>query len=237
MQAVVLGISGSPIPDSNTDRAVQHVLKATGLPSEFIKLSDLNMQPCRACLGCVENNQCVVQDDAQALAEKFRQAKAFVLGAYTPYSSLDARTKTFMERMYCLRHEAGLNRGKIGAAVITTACPPDAPGMPPAAQTATTQLAIWMMEEGITNLGAMVLLGNLPCIRCGHGDRCEMSGVKMLHGPTATVSSLGVRQFDANAEMLQNAEALGQKIRTAVGAWPLDKPLTPQQAEPAVPGV
>ena len=216
MEAVVLGISGSPIPNSNTDRAVQRVLKATGLPAEFIKLSDLEMEPCRACLGCIQTNQCVVEDDAKPLAEKFRRAKAFVLGAYTPYSSLDARTKMFMERMYCLRHKEGLNRGKIGAAVITTACSPEMSQMPPASQTATSQIAFWMMEEGMTNLGAMVLLGNLPCIRCGHGDNCQMSGVKMLHGPAATVESVGVRTFDADAQMVHHADELGRQIREAV---------------------
>jgi multimeric flavodoxin WrbA len=220
MDPVVLGISGSPIPNSNTDRAVQHILKATGLSWEFIKLSDLNMQPCRGCLGCVENNQCVIHDDAQPLAEKFRRAKAFVVGGFTSYCSLDARTKMFMERMYCLRHQAGLNRGKIGAAVITTACPPEVPGMPPAAQTATSQIAFWMMEEAMTNLGTLVLLGNAPCIRCGHGDSCEMSGVKMVFGPAATVQSLGVRQFDGDAMMLQSAQMLGQKIREAVDEIP-----------------
>ena len=114
MAATILGISGSPILDSNTDRAVRLILESTGLPVEFIKLSDLSFEPCRACLGCVKTNECVVKDDAPKLAHKFHEARAFVLGGYTPYSSLDARTKAFMERMYCLRHLTGLNRGKIG---------------------------------------------------------------------------------------------------------------------------
>ncbi|NQU09405.1 flavodoxin family protein [bacterium] len=212
----VLGISGSPIPNSNTDRAVRAILEHTGLATAFIKLSDLQMEPCRACLGCVKTNECVVQDDARDLAHRFRDAKAFVVGAYTPYSSLDARTKTFMERMYCLRHQTGLNRGKIGAAVITTACDPAKDGLPPAAQTATTQLGVWMMEEGMVNLGAMVLLGNVPCIKCGHGDDCAMSGVKMLHGGEATVSSVGVQRFEEDPAAVAAARDLGQQIREAV---------------------
>ena len=123
MTAQVLGISGSPVRNSNTDRAVRHVLEHTGLETEFVKLSSLSFEPCRACLGCKENNTCVVKDDARDLAMRFRDASAFVIGAYTPYSSLDARTKMFMERMYCLRHQTGLNAGKIGASVITTAVP------------------------------------------------------------------------------------------------------------------
>jgi multimeric flavodoxin WrbA len=216
MAVEVLGISGSPIPDSNTDRAVKCALEATGLSTAFVKLSDLRMEPCRACLGCKDTNVCVVQDDTQALAEQFRGAKAFVLGAYTPYSSLDARTKMFMERMYCLRHQTGLNRGKIGASVITTACPPEVPGMPPAYETANTQIGIWMMEEGMNNLGSMVVLGNVPCIKCGYGDQCEMSGIKMLGGAEATVASFGVHRFEASDALQQNARELGKKVREAV---------------------
>jgi multimeric flavodoxin WrbA len=218
MPARILGISGSPIPDSNTDQAVRQVLDASGLEAEFVKLSTLRMEPCRACLGCKESNVCVVDDDSRPLAEKFRDADAFVLGAFTPYSSLDGRSKTFMERMYCLRHQTGLNAGKVGAAVITTACPPGAEELPPAAKTATSQVAFWMMEEGMTHVGTMVVLGNVPCIRCGHGDDCAMSGIGMLFGEEATVESVGVNRFEDDVTNIESAMALGRAIREAVDA-------------------
>lgn len=46
MQSQILGISGSPIKDSNTDRLVQTVLRSSGLEAEFIKLSSINVRPC-----------------------------------------------------------------------------------------------------------------------------------------------------------------------------------------------
>jgi len=216
MAAQVLGISGSPIPNSNTDRAVQLILEHTGLETEFVKLSTVQLEACRACLGCVETNRCVVEDDGPALAEKFRAATGFVLGGFTPYSSLDARTKAFMERMYCLRHQTGLNRGKLGVSVITTACPPGMEGLPPAAETAAGQIAVWMMEEGMTDVGSLILLGNVPCIRCGHGDQCEMSGIRMLGGPDGTVESVGVQTLEGDAELLGTAQQLGRKLGDAV---------------------
>jgi multimeric flavodoxin WrbA len=218
MEAQVLGISGSPIPNSNTDRAVKLILQHTGLRADFVKLSELEISPCRACLGCVESNECVVQDDGYDLAARFREAPAFVLGAFTPYSSLDARTKAFMERMYCFRHRTGGNAGKFAASVITTACPPGAEGAPPAAETAASQIRFWMMEEGITDLGSMVVMGNVPCIRCGHGDDCPVSGVKMLHGPDATVASIGVNTLENDPLALDAAKQLADKIRQAVQA-------------------
>ena len=216
MPARILGISGSPIPDSNTDRGVRYILEASGLESEFIKLSNLDFGPCEACLGCVETNECVVEDDARELALKFREADAFVLGGFTPYSSLDARSKAFMERMYCLRHQEGLNWGKVGASVITTACKPGVEGLPHAAEIATSQIAFWMMEEGMVNLGTLTILGNVPCIRCGHGDDCKMSGIKMLSGREATVESVGVHTFEVDETLLHQARELGAKIREAV---------------------
>jgi hypothetical protein len=121
-----------------------------------------------------------------------------------------------MERMYCHRHRIGGNARKFGVAVITTACPPGVQGMPPAAETATSQIGYWMMEEGMTNLGTMVIQGNAPCIRCGYGDDCSFSGIKMLFGPEATVASVGVKTFDGDAAMLGAAEELAKKLREAV---------------------
>lgn len=216
MRVQVLGISGSPVPNSNTDRAVRHILENTGLETEFIKLSTLELVPCRACLCCTDSNECPVNDDGKRLARQFAGADAFVLGAFTPYGSLDARTKTFMERMYCLRHKKGLNKGKLGVTVITTATPDNNPGLPPAVQTATTQFRSWMLEEGMTHLGSLVLHGNVPCIRCGYGDDCDMSGVKMLHGEHATVDSVGIEDFDDSPELLEKAAELGRALRKAL---------------------
>ena len=212
----VLGISGSPIPDSNTDRAVKRILVHTELETHFVKLSEFDFSPCRACLGCVNNNECVLADDARGLALLFRDAPAFVLGGYTPYSSLDARTKAFIERMYCFRHRTGGNAGKAGVSVITTAIRPGVADLPAAAETAIKQIAYWMMEEGIQNLGSLVVEGNVPCIRCGHGDSCPVSGAKMVHGPDATVESIGVNTFEEDEKLLASARELGEKIRTAV---------------------
>lgn len=216
MDIQVLGISGSPVPSSNTDWAVRKILKYTGLDWKFVKLSDYDIQPCSACLGCVEGNECTTRDDGRELARLFNRARAFVIGGYTPFSSLDARTKTFMERMFCLRHQGGLNRGKIGAAVITTATPPERDDLPPAVEIATRQIDYWMMEEGMLNLGTMMILGNVPCIRCGHGDDCAMSGVRIFHGAQATAAELHANFPDADPKFDDAAKEMGERIRQAV---------------------
>gem|GEM_PF-2721733 len=68
MGAEVLGISGSPIKNSNTDRLLQAMLAETGCKTEFIKLGDINVRPCMGCKRCVPDNVCKVEDDFPALA-------------------------------------------------------------------------------------------------------------------------------------------------------------------------
>lgn len=212
----VLGVSGSPISNSNTDRAVKAVLAATGLETEFIKLSEYTIAPCKACLGCVKTNRCVIEDDGIILAEKAKAADALAIGGYTSYSSLDARTKSFIERLYPLRHIKGCMRGKPGGVVITSAIPENAEELPPAFDTAKNAIMFYMMEEGMSFQGAVEVKGNPPCIKCGHGDLCDMSGIKMLFGPNATIESVGVNLFEKQQDAMTAAAELGKKIAQAL---------------------
>jgi multimeric flavodoxin WrbA len=212
----VLGVSGSPIKNSNTDRAVQAVLEATGMETEFVKLSDYTVAPCRACLGCVKTNRCVIQDDGIMLAEKAKAADALVIGGFTPYSTLDGRSKAFIERLYPLRHRQGFMVGKPGAAVITSCVPEENKQLPPAGEMGVNAVMFYMMEEGMRFVGSLKIQGNLPCIKCGFGDGCDVSGLKMLFGPEATVDSVGINDVDRKPSNLDEARSLGRKIAEAL---------------------
>ena len=89
MSIEVLGISGSPIKNSNTDRLVQAILDATELECEFVKLSQINIRPCLACKRCVQDNICKVKDDLPQLAETIEKAKGLIIGGYIPYKQID----------------------------------------------------------------------------------------------------------------------------------------------------
>jgi len=208
----ILGVSGSPIKNSNTDRALKLALESSGLETEFIKLKDYTIAPCQACLGCIETNKCVIEDDGILMAEKARKADALIIAGFTPYSSLDARTKAFIERLYPLRHTHGYMAGKPGGAVITCAVPADNEMLPPACDFGVNAVKFYMMEEGMEFVGEVRVKGNVPCIKCGHGDECKMSAVKMLHGPEATVSSVRVETFEDQPEAVEAAIKLGKDI-------------------------
>ena len=54
------------------------------------------------------------------LAEKVKEADAHVIAGFTPYSTLDSRTKAFIERLYPLRYTYGFMSGEPGGAVFTS---------------------------------------------------------------------------------------------------------------------
>ena len=208
----VIGVSGSPIKDSNTDRALKMALEATGLETEFIKLKDYTIAPCQACLGCVKTNRCVIEDDGIELAEKVKAADALIVGAFTPYSSLDSRTKAFLERLYALRHRHGFMMGKPGGAIITCAVPEGNEMLPPAFDMGKNAVMFYMMEEGMEFAGAARVDGNVPCIKCGQDTECKISGLAMLYGEDATPESVGVNIFEEQPQAVESVKALGQKI-------------------------
>lgn len=212
MKLKVIGISGSPIKNSNTDRALKMALEATGLETELIKLKDYTIAPCQACLGCVKTNRCVIQDDGIELAEKVKAADAMIVAGFTPYSSLDGRTKAFLERLYPLRHRHGFMMGKPGGIIVTNAIPEGNDMLPPAFEMGKNAITFYMMEEGMEIAGAVRVDGNVPCIKCGQDTECKISGLTMLYGEGATPESVGVNTFEEQPEAVAGVKALGEKI-------------------------
>ena len=206
MNIEILGISGSPVKNSNTDRLVKAVLDGTGLECEFVKLSKINVRPCLACKKCVPDNVCKVRDDFPELAEKIKKAKALIIGAYIPYGQIDGFTKALLERFWSLRHVNNLLRGKLCATVLTGL-------MPDVLDNVNQSLAAELREyERMDLIGQLTVQGNLPCLTCGEGDKCEMSGLKVLYGPDARTSDYGYSQVEDQKEVWEEAVRIGRQI-------------------------
>jgi multimeric flavodoxin WrbA len=206
MSIKVIGISGSPIKNSNTDRLIKAMLEATGLESEFVKLSSMNVRPCLACKKCVPDNICKVEDDFPDLAEKIKKAKALIIGAYIPYGQIDGFTKALLERFWSLRHVNNLLRGKLCATVLTGLAPDV---MDNVNQAMATELREFERMELVAQLSVQ---GNLPCLTCGEGDRCEMSGLKILYGPDAKTSDYEYSRVEEQEKVWEEAVRIGRLI-------------------------
>jgi len=167
----ILGVSGSPVKNSNTDRLIKLVLDSTGLQSEFIKLFDCKIRPCDGCMvddpkwgrvfPCQLNNQCIIQDDFQKIRPKLVEANALVIGGYTSFRSVDARTKTFIERCgmtlaHCPFQEKPLMMGKLGVSIAV--CNTKDHGR------VVAEEIEWMFRElNMLPVAKIVAQGSFPC--------------------------------------------------------------------------
>ncbi len=213
MSIEVLGISGSPIENSNTDRLIKAVLDATELECEFVKLSKINVRPCLACKQCVPDNICKVNDDFPELAKRIKKAKALIIGAYIPYKQIDGFTKALLERFWSLRHVSNLLRGKLCATVLTYLSDD-------AAANVNQSLATELKEmERMELIGQVMVKGNIPCLTCGVGDDCQMSGIKKRYGPDAKASDYTYTRVEDQKEVWEEAmrigRLIGERVRTS----------------------
>ncbi len=204
----ILGISGSPVKNSNTDRLVKHFLESTGEEYEFIKLSDYNIKPCRACLACAKTRTCVQKDDFKPFEDKLRNADAIVVGFYTPFAMVDAFTKTFLERTYPLHHNIEM-QGKYVATIGSATAPMPLDG-------AHMGMASTFVMERMMHVGNINIQGSLPCAVCGQGNECPHGFLKMMYGPDATDGThhcIAVETQPAWAEAEAMAKHMGNCIR------------------------
>ncbi len=210
MNPQVLGISGSPIENSNTDRLVKAVLNASGLDAEFIKLSNINVRGCRACLKCAGDNICKQTDDFPELGKKMRTVHSVVIGAYTPYGSMDSFTKAFLERLFSLRHRLGLNRGKL-AVVITTG------GRDSQELHDTSRHIVHALQvEGMEVIGKLEAIGNLPCLSCGYGETCPMSGIPRAFPDDPQITPEKFTCVENQSDLWNEAHELGKRLGAVV---------------------
>jgi multimeric flavodoxin WrbA len=121
----VLGISGSPRRNGNTDILIQAALKVLeeeGLETEFLSLADRPVKPCVACGGCfsADEMRCVQHDPAfEGMVEKFAAADGILVGSPVYFGSATPQTMALLDRVgYVARRHPELLRRKVGAAIV-----------------------------------------------------------------------------------------------------------------------
>ncbi len=210
----ILGISGSPVSNSNLDRLIQTIIESTDLKASFIKLSRLTITPCRACLKCVPTNRCIQKDDWDKIAEKILEAKALVIGAYTTFNTLDAWTKILFERMFAFRHQKNILQGKIGVAVgMGYKCADLGYEGPPSAEVVANYIESVLKGFGVKMIGKVIGRGNPPCLSCGAGETCDYSNVIRIWGKGARITPDKFSRIENQKEILAQARGLGKQMK------------------------
>ena len=204
----VIAFSGSPIKGGNIEKGIAAVVEASGLSAEVVRLYDLNIKICVGCKKCADTNRCVFKDDLNPVLDKIEEAQALIFSGYPSFGSVNAMTKVFIEKLWPLRHNHMLTRGKVGASVIC--------GI--GSQENLEKYFDHYFREYLRTdyLGSLALPGNPPCMTCGYGEVCDYSGFLRLYGPGAKVTPDKFQDVSRNASSLARAVELGQAIGRAV---------------------
>jgi multimeric flavodoxin WrbA len=199
----ILGISGSPRNES-TSLLVQEVLDATGETTEFVSLRGKNIGGCTACIGCVEDNTCVVTDDMQELRQEIVDADAYVVGGANYFMMLNGLMHCFLERWYQFRHRSGQAvTGKLAVAVGVGG----ATGSPIA-----DQIETFMAYNLIETVAKVSGQGAACCFICGYGETCEVGAVRMLMGPDVKITDDIIPTLSKQPAVLSAAREAGKTL-------------------------
>ena len=145
-----IGIVGSPRRNGNTEILTGHTLKAIaeeGLDTELIRLADLDIRPCNACMACQDEEHCPINDDFFPIYIKMKEAEAIILASPVYFGSATALLKALMERAgYIARHNGRLFTGKVGGPITVA--------RRAGHNLAFSQLLLWFFINGITVPGS-----------------------------------------------------------------------------------
>ncbi len=207
----ILGISGSPRKESQSGvyKLVETVLENSGCEYELISLRGKKISGCIACLGCVKDNICKVDDDLTELRQKIVEADAYVFGSPNYYSTINAMFHAFIERWFQFRHQTGNTLwGKVAVAVGVGGTAGQAPA------DAIEKFLLYNFVETVAKVSGQ---GAASCYSCGYGETCQVGIPVMLHGPEVKITEDMIPNVSQQPELMKAAatagELLGQRLR------------------------
>jgi multimeric flavodoxin WrbA len=178
----VLGISGTPRKNGNSEILLQYALRPfekQGWEIRHFPLSEITVQPCRGCEECKKQGRCAIEDDMHPIYEAFRWCDAIIVSSPVYSRNIAAQLLAVLDRHYAVREERPLE-GKAGGAIAvgTGTC---------GGQTITINAIYnWMLSCGVI---------------CVPGE---------LNGVTAVASEPG--DILKQADRLRQAEILGNNV-------------------------
>ena len=115
----VLGISGTPRENGNSDILLQHALQPfaeAGWRVNHLRLRDLTVKPCLACESCATTGVCQIDDDMPVFYHGFRECDALLMATPTYSRNVSSQLLAVMDRYYGIYGEQPL-RMKPGGAI------------------------------------------------------------------------------------------------------------------------
>lgn len=116
----VIGISGSPRKDGNTESLVKEALKPfyeKGWEVTEFFLSSKTISPCMGCESCNETGSCAIKgDDMGLLVSELESCDALIIGSPAYCRNVTAQLKALFDRSFVFNSRK-LLAGKLGGAI------------------------------------------------------------------------------------------------------------------------
>ncbi len=115
----ILGIVCSPRLGGNTEIMMREALakaQEEGAKTELITLAKKTISPCDACQSCRKTDRCHIEDDMQAIYNKFLEADGIIFGSPVYYWTLTAQAKALIDRTFVFSKDFKL-RGKAAGVI------------------------------------------------------------------------------------------------------------------------
>jgi len=101
----VLGILGSPRKGGNTELLLEEALKgaeAEGAEVERLRITDYNIIPCKECLACYKDGNCIILDDMAKIYPKLLEADIILHASPIFFYGVTAWAKALIDRCQAL---------------------------------------------------------------------------------------------------------------------------------------
>ena len=203
----IIGVSCSPRKEGFTSNLVREVLAGVEQETEFISLAGKVIGPCKGCLGCVNDNRCVQKDDWSEMQQTLLEADALVIGAPNYYGMINSLSHAFLERFYAFRHMGLKLKGKKTVlAAVGCAFP----------EKASETLKLFAGYNELDVVGTVSCKGKLSCLICGNGEKCPVSGARMMYGEDVKITPDMILKWDDMKDIQVEARRVGGLLSSAI---------------------
>ena len=177
MFMTIVGVSGSPILNGNTDRIIKALLQRSGKDYIFVNLSTLRYDPCRACAHlCAKTNMCPIDDDLKPYLKPILNSEALILGTPVHAGNITGWMFSFITRLWCFHHVKNLLKDKPVLLVLT--------GLFRGSERVILKFKERILvDHPVKIIGHIYYTTNIPpCFKCGMGNQCKVGGLWAMVG-------------------------------------------------------
>jgi multimeric flavodoxin WrbA len=117
----ILAISCSPRKEGNTEILLNRALEGAqkeGADTELFSVINKSIAPCNACMTCITNRECVINDDMSDLYDKMLEADGIIFGTPVYFYNMTAQCKAIVDRTIALNHPEKNLANKVGGIVV-----------------------------------------------------------------------------------------------------------------------